>query len=350
MADNKISWTAPDVPAGTTPHVAEVIVTQKVVTDARIRRARALRVVLAAILAIGAVAVLQRHGVGATSGTAGPASVTVTPTTGLTDGQGVEVTATFAAGSVLQMTAHLCKHNAPIANDADFAFDGPWCSPNKVSPSADTQRQVNLSPSSTSASFTNAGTNAFHVGIGTGASWQDFTSATNTLTCDAQNMCDLVVEFNIPSGAAFFVAPLTFAGAESTTTSGATTTGPGTTAPATTAPVTTAPVTTAPVTTAPVTTAPVTTTPTTTVPATTAPVTTSKGGTTTTVASVTTASGAAGTTTPVVIVAGTGSSSGSGGALAFTGAGTRDLLSAAVLLLAAGLFLIAAALRRPSTA
>jgi hypothetical protein len=349
MDERYISWRAgaPVTPISEGTQADSASAMHAARSGARLRRQRAARVLVALVLAIAAVAVLQRHPADAASGIAGPASVTVTPTDSLADGQAVDVTATFTAGSVFKVTVHLCKHNAAIANDADFAFDGPNCSPNKVSPNADKEQSVFVAPSDTSVALTAANSKAFHVGIGTGDPWMDFFDNTNTQTCDSTHQCDLVVEVAISGGAAFFTAPLTFAG-DGPTTTGGVTTSPATTAPATTAPATTSPGTTA----APTTThATTTSAPSTTTHATT----TTSGAATTTADPSTTTSGGGSTTTrtagtsttSAVIAAGTSTTT-SGGALPFTGANTRDLVSAAVLLMAAGLFLLAAALRRPA--
>jgi hypothetical protein len=294
-------------------------------------RSRVVSVATALVLAVAAVAVLHPWSAGASSGTAGPATVTVTPTSGLNNGDPVNVTATFPAGSVFSMTAHLCLPGGTYNNDADFGLDGPWCSPTKVSPEADVLKSVNVAPSDTSASIATATGNAFHVGIGTGASWQDFNFDTHQLTCGPSNPCDLVVEVQVASGNAFYVAPLTFAGAVTTTTSGVTTTTAGATT--TTAGATT-------------TTAGATTT-------TAKPTTTTSGATTTTAGATTTSSGAASTTISGGTTASTGSAvvagaqaTGSTSALALTGASSRDLASAALLLLAAGLLMLSASKRR----
>ena len=305
-------------------------------------RTRAPAVVLIALgLAMVIVALVQRTPVSAITGTSGPASVSVTPTSGLTDGQVVDVSATFAAGSVSEMRVHLCKPNAGISNTLDFDFDGANCSPFKVSPAADAEKFTPVAPAATSATILGG----FKVGLGTSAPWTDVFDGTNTLTCDSTHPCDLVVQFQIVGGQSWFAAPLTFAGAPGTTT----TTAPGTTT--TTAPGTTT--TTMPGTTT-TTTAPGTTT--TTQPATT---TTTLATTTTTdpPATTTTSSPATVTTTTCpVVVGGGGAGTGTGGtgavtpsgtkALALTGVPSRDLAAVALLLMAAGLFLLSLHHRR----
>jgi hypothetical protein len=171
------------------------------------RGKRAVAATLSVGLIVAALAtLLLTSGASALTGTAGPATVTVTPTTNLTDGQAVAVSATFAAGSVSEMRVHLCAHNAGISNTADFDLDGPFCSPNKVSPAADAEKFVAVAPSDTSTSISGG----FHVGIGTGAPWTDFLSNTHTLQCDSTHQCDIVVQFQITGAQSWFTAPLTF--------------------------------------------------------------------------------------------------------------------------------------------
>jgi hypothetical protein len=160
-------------------------------------------------LIVAALATLVlASGASALTGDAGPAHVTVTPTTNLHDGDAVSVSATFSAGQVSEMRVHLCAHNAGISNTADFDFDGPFCSPFKVSPAADAQKFLPVDPSATSIAIPD-----FHVGVGTSAPWTDFLGDTHTLTCSPSQQCDIVVQFQIPGGQSWFAAPLSFAAA-----------------------------------------------------------------------------------------------------------------------------------------
>jgi hypothetical protein len=180
----------------------------------------------------------------------------------------------------------------------------------------------------TVAGTNNPETKTFQFQVGTGSvEWFNTDSqGPFTLTCDANNACDMVVRISHGGSNTFFVQPLAYAGAVDTTP----TTTPPTTTPPTTTPSTTPP----------------TTTPSTTAATTT---TTSQGTTTTSSASSTTSTSTSGSTTattgagvPVNV------SSGSGGSLAFTGSSTRDLLSLALLLLGIGLFVIGEVERRRS--
>jgi len=171
------------------------------------RGKKAIAATLSVGLIVAALATLMlSSGASALTGTAGPATVTVTPTTNLNNGDAVAVSATFAAGSVSEMRVHLCAHNAGISNTADFDLDGPFCSPNKVSPQADAEKFVAVAPSDTSTSIVGG----FHVGTGTSAPWTDFLNATHTLTCDATHQCDIVVQFQIVGGQSWFAAPISF--------------------------------------------------------------------------------------------------------------------------------------------
>jgi hypothetical protein len=322
------------------------------ITYERSLRSRAVSVVIALVLALAALAILHPWSADAASGTAGPATVTVTPTSGLNNGDAVDVTATFAAGSVFKMTAHLCIHGGTYNNDADFAFDGPWCSPNAVSPQADVLKTVNVAPSDTSASIATATGNAFHVGVGTAAAWDDFESDSHQLTCGPSSTCDLVVEVSITGGNAFYVAPLTFAGADTTTSSSSTssTSTSSTSTSSTTTSSTTS--STSSTTTSSTTTSTTSPTTTTTSPTTTTAATSTTGGATTTTfgpATTTIVSGGGTTNTfSSGTVAGATVASGSQ-SLALTGSGrTRDIVSASLLFLAAGLFLLSASKRRAS--
>jgi hypothetical protein len=251
--------------------------------------------IIAVILALAAVASLPTTDAPALTGTAGPVNVTVTPTTGLTDGQTISISATMTSGTLVEIRAHICVPGTGanlFPNDIfDFGFQGPFCS--KVAPgSGDFQTFQAFAPGTTT------GTLSFKAGIGS-ATWtdEDPTSlAQHTITCDAAHSCELVVQFQNTAGTAatqYFTAPLTYAGATTTTAPGTTTTtAPGTTT--TTAPGTTT--TTAPGTTT-TTHAPTTTTAPGTTTTTHAPTTTTAPGTTTTTHAPTTTTAPATTTT-----------------------------------------------------
>jgi hypothetical protein len=304
-------------------------------------RARALVVVAIALaLALTIAALVQHDSVEATVGDAGPAHVTVTPTADLHDGDAVSVSATFAAGTVFEMRVHLCAHDAGISDTFSFDFDGPNCTPNKVSSASDVSKFVQT-PNATTTSLSIPD---FHVGIGTGAPWTDLLGTEHTLQCDSTHVCDLVVQFEVTGDQEFFTAPLTFAGAPgetTTTTAGTTTTTTTTTVPPVTTTTTSAPVTTTTTTAGTTTTtkAPVTTT--TTAPGTTT--TTTAPGTTTTTTSVPIVVGSGGTSTGTGGGTGTPIVSGgttSTGGLALTGGPSRDLAVLALLLMAGGLLLL----------
>ena len=317
-------------------------------------RHRVVVVIIAGMLALAAVAVLQRDWAPALSTSTGPITVTVTPTDNLTDGQAIAIHAETTSGTMSDITAHICDPSISPVDQFNFGFGGPFCS--TVAPGAgDFQTEVVLGNTTT-------GDLSFKAGIGT-VNWNDqFLGDPHTFTCDSTHTCSLVIQFqsSVSPGTFYLAVPLTYAGGGTTTTSSTTSTSTTSTSTttSTTVPVTTttkAPVTTTTTTTVPATTttkAPVTTTttaPTTTstsVPATTT--TTDPAATTTSTSTTTTLMPSATTTTfrPVVAGQSTGSGGSSTGTLPFTGANSRDLAVAAMLLLAGGLLLLSVAPRR----
>jgi hypothetical protein len=181
----------------------------------RSRKSLAAVLAVSLVVALGATFLIGTSIAGAGTGTAAPATVTVSPDTGLTNGQTVTVSGTYGVpGAVLNVTAHLCIHGGTYGNDTDFALSNLYCTPTKVSPQADTQTSQFPGATATSFSF------PFHVGIGT-ATWNDidFGGSSHTITCVGTTVtCDIVVEVASSSTTTFYVQPLGFA---STTTPGA---------------------------------------------------------------------------------------------------------------------------------
>jgi len=139
-------------------------------------------------------------------GTAGPISVSVNPTSGLTDGQPVSIHAQAAPGSDLyEIRVHLCLPGAVIENTVDFDFDGPNCSPTAVSPNADNESIVTIPPGTGGT-----GDATFRVGVGSGAPWGDLFGGNHTLTCGPDAPCELVVQLQVPNTTVFSVVPLCF--------------------------------------------------------------------------------------------------------------------------------------------
>ena len=203
-----------------------------VTTSIRLPRSAGLCLIIAVVLALLAVAVLPGTDAGAVSGTAGPINVTVTPTSGLTDGQVITITAAMTEGTLAEIRTHICMLGTGevlFPNDTfDFGFQGPYCS--KVAPgSGDFQTFQAFAPGTTSGSLT------FKAGIGT-ASWTDEDPTPgqhdHTLTCDSSHPCELVTQFQNTAGTSqtqYFTAELTYAGATTTTGDGTTTTSTSTT-------------------------------------------------------------------------------------------------------------------------
>jgi hypothetical protein len=269
----------------------------------------------------------------------GPVTIAFsTPTSGLTGGSAVTYSVSSTSGAVLSgaVAAHVCATGAGISNTNDFGYQGTFC----VKQAGITSGGLTGGDYATSTNFSGVSTSGnltFHAGTGS-VTWLDDLFGLHTLVCDASDPCDLVVQvnYNVSPFVSYFSQPLTFAGGETTTTAPGetTTTAPGETTTTTPGATTT---TTPGATT---TTTPGDTTTTTLDPGSTT--TTTPGGTTTTI-------GAFGASTG----SGTGSSgsgaAASGSSLPFTGANSRDLASAALLLIAAGLILMGQRFRRRTT-
>jgi hypothetical protein len=197
-----------------------------VTTSIRLPRSAGLCLIIAVVLALLAIAVLPGTDARAVSGTAGPVSVTVTPTSGLTDGQVITIDASMTSGTLAEIRAHICVpgtgDNLFPGDIFDFGFQGPFCT--KVAPGAgDFQTFQAFAPGTTSGSLT------FKAGIGT-ASWVDedpTAGDTHTITCDSAHPCELVVQFQNTAGTGatqYFATQLTYAGATPTTDGSGTTT------------------------------------------------------------------------------------------------------------------------------
>jgi hypothetical protein len=159
---------------------------------------------LAALLAI-AIAMVLTTPARSLSGTTGSAEVTVTPTEGLTDGQAVTVTVKVNDGALYEIAAHLCSPTMPIKNRFNFSFQGEYCSPSSVSPSADTEVVKTVPPGQAQDQLT------FHVGIGTGQPWvDDLNNNTHQLTCGPGSPCWLLVKLQVTGDTLFYAAPVAF--------------------------------------------------------------------------------------------------------------------------------------------
>jgi hypothetical protein len=176
-------------------------------------RTRANRLIdlLAAVVACGFVAsaafLLMTAPAAPSTGTAGPASVSVTPTGGLVDGQTIAIHAQVGAEAELfEIKAHLCQGGVEINDTYNFGFDGPYCSKSPVSPHADAETYVEI-PAGVRTGDLN-----FRVGEGTSPRWADFDGGLHTLTCGAGASCQLVVQLQVSNNTVFYAAPLCFGG------------------------------------------------------------------------------------------------------------------------------------------
>ena len=146
-----------------------------------------------------------------------PVSVTfTTPTTGLTDGSVVGFHVDSSSGTTLNgsTTSRICISGSPaINNSALFGFNGQRCvKPGGVfagslGGGADYSKDQGIF-----AGVTTSGALTHKVGTGT-VQWLNDGSIPLSLTCDAANPCDLVIEVNISTspGTVYFTQPITFA-------------------------------------------------------------------------------------------------------------------------------------------
>jgi hypothetical protein len=194
----------------------------------RVSRRRALvRVALALLLA--AVAILASSTVAPLGGPvteagaqAVPYSVTVTPTTGITDGRQVSITIkTTVDHPIYEAQVRMCRGNVDYQPSTgaipapDFAPTGPNCPPAGVSTSA---TPVVIRSADTVYRFAptpEGDVTTMRLGVGV-AGWTDSDGVARTLTCDARNPCSLVAQINTaPVGVAPtwipVVVPITFA-------------------------------------------------------------------------------------------------------------------------------------------
>jgi hypothetical protein len=158
------------------------------------------------VVALGATMLIGVGTASAGSGTAGPATISVTPDTGLVNLSVVTVNATGFTNQTGQMNIHICEHGNTYANNTEFAL-GAKCAPSATSVGADATKTVAVGPADTSETAT------FKVGVGT-VSWSDSVDSTaRSVNCSSGSVnCDMVVEFNVAGGPYFYVQPLTFSG------------------------------------------------------------------------------------------------------------------------------------------
>jgi hypothetical protein len=166
----------------------------------KVRRIPGVVTALLAIAAVMAISQPARSYVGSIP----PAiDVQAAPTVGLTDGQAVAVHIEAKDGSaIFDVQAHLCQAGAGVKNGFEFDLDGPYCSPNQVSPAADSAVEQKVSGSSADITF--------HVGEGTGAPWNETDGGTHSLTCGPGAPCDLVLQVAVSGQNLFHAIPLCY--------------------------------------------------------------------------------------------------------------------------------------------
>jgi hypothetical protein len=159
--------------------------------------------VMIALVAIAAVMVISQPARSYSGNIGYLIKVEATPTVGLTDGQAVAVHVDGNGGlPMYDLQAHLCQAGAGVKNGFEFDLDGPYCSPSKVSPAADAAVEQKVSGSSADLTF--------HVGVGTGAPWNETDGGVHTLTCGPGAPCDLVLQVAINGTNVYHAIPLCF--------------------------------------------------------------------------------------------------------------------------------------------
>jgi len=159
--------------------------------------------VVIALLAIAAVMAISQPAQSYSGGIGYVIKVEAKPTVGLTDGQAVAVHVEGIGGfPMYDVQAHLCQAGAGIKNGFEFDYDGPYCSPSKVSPAADAGVEQKVTGSTADLTY--------HVGVGTGAPWNETDGDVHTLTCGPGAPCDLVLEVAINGENVFHAIPLCF--------------------------------------------------------------------------------------------------------------------------------------------
>jgi hypothetical protein len=140
------------------------------------------------------------------TGDAGPVTVTVSPTSGLTDGEPVSVHVTAPDGVVIyEIAAHMCLPDSAVNATINFSFVGDFCSNAPVGTS-DTERVASFPDGVRSGDL-----DGFKVGVGS-TLWVSDLGKPHFLTCGPGNPCDLVVQVQITNDTVFLDAPLCFGG------------------------------------------------------------------------------------------------------------------------------------------
>jgi hypothetical protein len=174
-------------------------------------------------LALAGIAAFWAEPAPAVTGTAGPATVTITGNANAANGQVAHIHAQATSGDLFEIRAHICAGGAAIRNTFNFSFDGAFCTPTALAAGSDAATLVAIP-----AGSGGKGDLAFRIGQGTGKPWTDFWGTTHTLTCGPRNACELVVQLQVTDSTVFYTAPICY-GAPCPTTGGP---DPATTTPA----------------------------------------------------------------------------------------------------------------------
>lgn len=127
-----------------------------------------------------------------------PWTVTISPTTELSDGARVRITLQTDADHPISLAkAQVCRSgvnygtSTSFVPNEDFAIGGPNCPSVPISTSAD----LSVTDGNTYANATRPQGETFSMLVGVGTvGWNDASGQAQMLTCDAQNPCDLVVQ------------------------------------------------------------------------------------------------------------------------------------------------------------
>ncbi|HEX5586836.1 MAG TPA: hypothetical protein VFZ17_05970 [Acidimicrobiia bacterium] len=165
----------------------------------RSRRARVLVPSLLVVVLLGSAVITAAPGESATT-TAGPVTVTATPTQGLADGQVIAIHLDIGEGEIYEARAHLCRHDAHISNTTSFGFQSGKC-PVAAIGAGQFDEAVTPEPGAKSADLN------FTVGIG-GITWVDELGYPHEMSCGPGAPCDLVVQVQITDDTVYATFPL----------------------------------------------------------------------------------------------------------------------------------------------
>jgi hypothetical protein len=156
-----------------------------------------------AFAALAAVSLVTESPASPVTGTAGPATVSVSAV----DGQSVTIHAEATGGAQLfEIRAHVCRPGSAIGNFVDFGYQGPYCVAQGgiQQGGLDGDYETFVVPDNQQS-----GDLTFHAGTGT-VGWLDESGWPHTLTCGPGSPCDLVVQLQVTNATTYYAAPLCF--------------------------------------------------------------------------------------------------------------------------------------------